>query len=318
MPKLLRSLFAVLLLADAGLLRAEQQIEVKKQPEAGKFVRVQRDKQDRPTHLETATVRYVPAGDKGGVVVDLVGVVHIGDRGYYDKLNQQLEQYDVVLYELVAAQGTVPPKGGAKKSDNPLALVMQLSKLFLGLDMQTECIDYTKKNFVHADLSPQEMAEAIKKRGDDGFTLFLSVTADMLRQQNLEALKRAPGQPKKGEDLDFLALLTDPDAAVKLKRTMAQQLANIETGAGLGPTINTILIADRNAAALKVFQKELAKGKKKVAIFYGAGHMADFDKRLREDFGLKKDSEQWLTAWDINKRKSDAELLLDLFKLLDR
>lgn len=315
MPRLMRSLFAFLLLTYTAQLRAEPPVEAKKKSEPSKFVRLQRDKQGRPSHLETTTIRYVSA-DGGGVVLDLVGVVHIGDRGYYDKLNQQLGQYDVVLYELVAPQGTVPPKGG-KKSDNPLAMVMQMAKFFLGLDLQTECIDYTRKNFVHADLSPEEMAEAIKKRGDDGVTLFLGAAADMLRQQNLAAMKQAQN-PGKGEDLDLFSLLADDEAAIKLKRLLAEQLGNVEGGAGLGQTLNTILVSDRNAAALKVFQKELAKGKKKIAIFYGAAHMADFEKRLRDDFGLKKDSEQWLTAWDINKRKSDAEMLRDLFKLLDR
>jgi hypothetical protein len=50
---------------------------------------------------------------------------------------------------------------------------------------------------------------------------------------------------------------------------------------------------------MKVFQKELAKGKKKIAIFYGAGHMPDFEKRLRLDFGMEKKSVQWLEAWDL-------------------
>src|SRR5688572_19496388 len=124
MPKLVCSLLAIFVLAYATLVRAEPPVIVKKKSEASKFVRVQRDQQDRATHLETATIRYVPAGGEAGVVVDLVGVVHIGDRAYYDRLNRQLAQYDVVLYELVAEQGTVPPRGG-KKSDNPLALVMQ-------------------------------------------------------------------------------------------------------------------------------------------------------------------------------------------------
>ncbi len=81
---------------------------------------------------------------------------------------------------------------------------------------------------------------------------------------------------------------------------LAQQLASVESPAGsLGPTLNNILIADRNEAAMKVFQKELAQGKKKIAIFYGAGHMPDFEKRLRLDFGLEKKSVQWLEAWDL-------------------
>jgi hypothetical protein len=268
------------------------------------FIRLQRDEKKQPVALETAVVRYGPAKGEGDLTVDLVGAVHIGDKEYYKKLNKQLQQYDVVLYELVAQPGTVIPKGGRKK-DDPLSLIMQVVKMVLELDLQTERIDYTRKNFVHADLSPEQMAEAIQKRGDDGLTLILGFAADLLRQENLRELqaKQQP-QPKTpvakapgSEDVDIFSLLLDPDGPVKLKRMLAEQLQNLE--GGLGQTLNNILISDRNEAALKVFQKELAKGKKKIAIFYGAGHMPDFEKRLRLDFGLERKSVQWLEAWDL-------------------
>jgi hypothetical protein len=149
------------------------------------------------------------------------------------------------------------------------------------------------------------MAEAIQKRGDDGLTLMLGFAADLLRQENLreqqakEQPKQKPGANAPGsEDVDIFSLILDPDGPIKMKRMLAEQLQNLE-GGGLGPTLNNILVADRNEAALKVFQKELAKGKKKIAIFYGAAHMPDFEKRLRLDFGLEKKNAQWLEAWDL-------------------
>src|SRR6266849_4240076 len=300
-------LFALLSFAFAPALRAQSPPAAKK-PAVQKstptqFIRLQRDEKKQPVALETAIVRYGPAKGEGDLTVDLVGAVHIGDKEYYKKLNKQLQQYDVVLYELVAQPGTVIPKGGRKK-DDPLSLIMQVVKMVLDLELQTERIDYTKKNFVHADLSPAQMAEAIQKRGDDGLTLVLGFTADMLRQMNVrEQEAKTQPQPKSGApapDLDVFSLLLDPDGPMKLKRMLAQQLASIESPTGsLGPTLNNILIADRNEAALKVFQKELAKGKKKIAIFYGAGHMPDFEKRLRLDFGLERKNVQWLEAWDL-------------------
>jgi hypothetical protein len=272
-------------------------------PEPSKFIRVVRDIRGQPAALETAVTRYVPADGKG-VTVDLVGVVHVGDRTYYDKLDKLLGEYDVVLYELVAPPGTRIPKGGRRDSDNPLALLQQLVKAALGLELQTDRIDYTRKHFVHADLSPEQMMEAVRARGDDGVTLLLGVAADFLRMQNLEEMKRQKAPLKAEPDFDPLELLLDPNGPVKLKRLMAEQMAAMESpDAGLGQTLTTILIADRNKAALQVFQKELAKGTRKIAIFYGAGHMPDFEKRLRDDFGLKKESEQWLQAWDLRLRR---------------
>jgi hypothetical protein len=267
------------------------------------------------TAMETAVVRYVPASGEGEVTVDLIGAVHVGDKAYYEKLNKLMEQYDVLLYELVAPQGTVP-KAGAKKNDNPLAMLQQGIKVLLGLEFQLEQIDYTKKNFVHADLSPEEMAEAIRKRGDDGLTLSLSVIADMLRQQNLQKMKPDKDKPKQ-PDLDLGELLLDPQRAVKLKRLMAEQFEALENPeGGFGKTIATILIEDRNKAALKVLTQQLAKGKKKIGIFYGAAHLPDFEKRLRDDFDLKKSKEEWIQAWDMKPGKGKPGIL-DLLKLLD-
>jgi hypothetical protein len=289
-------LFGSSLLADPPL--TEKKPELKKTP-APRFLRLQRDEKKQPVALETSVVRYVPAMAEGDLTVDLVAAVHIGDRDYYKKLNKQFQQYDVVLYELVAPPGTRIPKGGKRDLD-PLGLLMQVVKSVLELELQTERIDYTKKNFVHADLSPSQMAEAVRKRGDDGLTLFLGITADMLRQQNLREANNPKNPPRNEEEIDIISLLLDPDGPVKLKRMLAQQFEDLQSPtSGLGQTLSTILVADRNEAALKVFQKELAKGKKKIAIFYGAAHMPDFDKRLRADFGLKPKSEQWLTAWDL-------------------
>ncbi len=302
-----RVVAAICFFAAAPLL-AQAPAEKKTPPTS--FLRIQQNADKQPVALETAIIRYVPASGQGNLTVDLVSVVHVGEKAYYEKLNKQFEQYDVLLYELVAPAGTVIPKGGKKNNDHPVAILQQMMKLVLGLEHQTDLIDYTKKNFVHADMSPADMAEAIKKRGDNALTLTLGVMADVMRQQNMALLKGGNA----GADFDPLSLLTDGDAGLKLKRMMAQQLASME-GAGLGQTINTILITDRNGAAMKVFQKEMANGKKKIAIFYGAAHMPDFEKRLRDDFGLKRDSVTWLKAWDLQTQpKLGVDDLLKMLK----
>jgi hypothetical protein len=284
------------------------------------YLRIRRDLDGAPLALETATVRLTPASGEGDLVVDLVAAVHLADREYYRQLNRQFEKYDVVLYELVAARGTRVTSGG-RSADNPVAMIQQVASLALDLDSQIEQVDYTRANFVHADLSPEEMTEAVRRRGDDGLTLFLSIAADMLRQQNLqEAARReadrARGSPprQRGDappELDLAAQLLDPDGTAKLKRTLAQQFVQATgPGGALGGTLHRILVADRNEAALRVFQTELAKGKKRFAIFYGAAHMEDFEKRLSSEFGLKRQQEQWLTAWDLRGGKSGIERLL--------
>jgi len=287
-----------------------------KKPESaqGRYLRILRDKEGTPTALQTSIVRFVPKSGDSDLIVDLVGAVHIGDASYYNTLNKQFEQYDVVCYELVAPKGTRIPKGGRKDSENPLAMVIEVAQRFLDLRSQTDAIDYTKENFVHADMSPDEMWEAIKKRGDDGLTLMLSITADILRQQNLQAQRQAEGpksMPKHMEELDW-SILFDPKGPVKLKRVFAENFDEENVVAGLGSTMNMILIDDRNQAALKVFNQEVVKGRKRIAIFYGAAHMPDFEARLEKEYGLKRQGIHWLTAWDM---KIEDDRIQDLFKL---
>ncbi len=171
-------------------------------------------------------------------------------------------------------------------------------KNMLQLDSQLEFIDYNKKNFVHADLSPQEMKEAMKKRGEDGLTLTLGILRDVLKEANkMEQMQRQNAIEL--PEITLADLLFQRRGANKLKRFLAVQLASPQAMGGLGDTLNTLLIKDRNEAALKIFQTQMANGKRNMALFYGAAHMADFEQRLVSDYGLKRESITWVTAWDM-------------------
>jgi hypothetical protein len=69
--------------------------------------------------------------------------------------------------------------------------------------------------------------------------------------------------------------------------------------AAFGGEEGSSLITDRNAAALDVLKEQIAKGRRKIAIFYGAAHMDDFDEKLRRDFQLQLRETVWLEAWDL-------------------
>jgi hypothetical protein len=104
-------------------------------------------------------------------------------------------------------------------------------------------------------------------------------------------------------DVAIFAALFAEDRPLRLKKVLAQQLAETEEMlTSFGGEEGSVLISDRNQAALKVLRKEIAAGKQRLAIFYGAGHLADMDKHLRTDFGLKPVEITWLTAWDLNPK----------------
>ncbi len=290
------------------------------------FLRVLNDRNEEPLALQTAITRYRP--QQGELVVDLIGAIHIGEADYYEQLNRQFEEYDVVLYELVAPAGTRVPAGGKRTQtgQGPLNLVawlQQQAKSSLGLQSQLEKVDYQKSNLRHADMSPADISQKMAERGDSALTIGLSAMSELLRQQNVAA-----PSPENREMITEVAnegifeLMNNP---LKLKRMMASQFA--QSGVmelGLGETLNQLLITDRNAAAIEVLRKEIATGKSKIAIFYGAAHMPDFERHLRDDFGLEKTKQVWVDAWDLTKagpkkpNNSAAGMLFDLLNELGR
>lgn len=296
--------------------------------------------QETPLALETAVVSYhanqadssASSGDRKtsdsplgeGITVDLIGAVHIGEASYYAQLNRLFDHYDVLLYELVAPEGTVVPLGGKRETSgfNPVGMLQDSAKNMLGLESQLERIDYTKRHFVRADMTPTQIADKMAERGDTAVTLALSTLTEVLRQQNVASQKKvAAAAPRSTlEDIGLTDMLGNP---LKMKQVLAAQFA--QTGSldqALGGPLNQLLVVDRNAAALKILQKQIAAGKKRIGIFYGAAHLPDFEQHLIEDFGLVRGSKQWLVAWDLTtatepKLSQPAALLLNLLKGLE-
>lgn len=270
----------------------------KKDSDSVSFIRVRRDEKKNPIAMETSIVRYAQA-DKSRPypTVDLVSAFHIGEKSYYDELNKAFEQYDVVLYELVAPLGTRVPKGGGDR-DSALSKVQKFLKNTLELEFQLDHIDYTKANFVHADMSFDDIAKSMEDKGETWLTIFTRMMSYSMAQQ-----------AKKGDDgtAELLVAMFSKNRALALKRAIADQVDFEDSVAMLEGPGGSTLISGRNAIALKVLRKQIDAGKRKIAIFYGGGHMPDMDKHLRDDFGLVPVETRWLTAWDLKgKEKAKA------------
>lgn len=256
------------------------------------FLRLNHDDNGNATGLETSIVTFVSETNTE-LTVDLVGAVHIADRSYYDLLNREFQSYDVVLYELVAPEGTRVPKDAKAAPTSVVGGAQVGMKSMLGLEHQLECIDYQKENFVHADMSPEEFETTMANRGESFTKMFFRMMGYGLANQNGKG---------SGGDLQILMALFSSDRERLLKITMAEQLSGMEgqLDAIGGPDGSTI-INERNRKAFEVLKKQIDGGKKKIAVFYGAGHLPDMQVRLEKDFGLKKKSERWLVAWSLTK-----------------
>ena len=171
--------------------------------------------------METAIVHCVPRDcGRNEPTVDLVAAVHIADRGYYEKLNREFAHYDVVLYELVAPEGTKVPKGGGSGSQHPVSMIQNLMKDMLDLDFQLNRIDYTRPNMVHADMSPKQLSQSMEHRGESLLGMLVRAMGYSLAKQSTDANQNG--------DLDVLMALFDAHRAVALKRLAAEQLEDVE------------------------------------------------------------------------------------------
>jgi hypothetical protein len=259
------------------------------------WVRLEEDDQGELIGMQTAIIRYRPRNASGPpVFVDLVGAVHVGDKKYYDALNKRFTEYDALLYELVAPEGAVVRPGEGSSNLHVVGALQNGMKNMLELEHQLEQVDYTKPNFVHADMSPEEFARSTRDLEGGFVQLYFKLLGQGIAQQSRMTAK--------GEsmDVDLIAALFSSDRARMLKVAMARQMAEVETLlAGFGGEAGSTLISERNKVALKVLREQLDAGKQKIGIFYGAGHLADMDQRMRKDFDMEPAEVIWLTAWDL-------------------
>ncbi|WP_395738686.1 hypothetical protein [Prosthecobacter sp.] len=260
------------------------------------FIRfVEEEKSDS---LQTAVVSYESPQK---VKVDLVGAIHIADKAYFDALNLRFKSYDAVLYELVGPSFEDRGKPEVKKEAEKLAWVGQLQTMMrdtLKLHGQLEGIDYKAKNFVHADMDMSQFTQTQTQKQENFLTLYLKA-AQAQKEVNE---KRGVNSDAAGMVM-LLKILTMKDSSTELKRMIAQEfdsveeiMAGIETGDG------TVLVGERNKVALQVLDKEIAAGKKRLAIFYGAAHLGDMEERLLKK-GFKRTKVEWLKAWDLPHAK---------------
>lgn len=248
---------------------------------------------DREGHVDTAIQTY---RHPSGVQVALIGAVHIGDKAYYDMLNKRFKSYDSVLYEMVKDKDVDPADLSA--SGHPISQMQKGMKNMLGLAFQLEGIDYSVKNFVHADLDPATFSKLQGEKGENFFTLALQ---SFFQEQRL----MASGQMSGLNGISLLLALASDDREHTLKWLFAQQLNEMEAMmAGIDQGMDgkgSVILRGRNDKAFQVLGKEIRTGKKRIAIFYGAGHMPDMDDRLN-GMGFRRIREEWIVAWDLMRK----------------
>ncbi len=246
----------------------------------------------------------------GATQVDLVAVIHIADPEYYDTMNEHLDSYDVVLYEMVGGPFEKRAENAASAEADPsmagIKVLHNLMQNMLALEYQTEGIDYDKAHFVHADADWEEYSQLMATRNQSMATLFQRAMAISMSGKSI------PGIPSSNEDNSallggLLQAVTSGDSN-SLKRIVAPLLSEAETFIsmieGEGDD-GTVIITERNKIVMRSIGEQMQAGKKSIGVFYGAGHMTDLEERLIEK-GFQPVGFKWYDAWQIGEPSNGA------------
>lgn len=273
--------------------------------------------------------------------VDLVSTIHIADKEYFATLQKELETYDSVLYEMVASRESLENRrnpSAAKKVKssrsrfNIIGCIQRQMARILTLDFQLDCLDYQGEKWYHADLDFETFKLLQLEKGESFFTF--------ARDMTLKSTKAMVQPPVNSEDLgpwrskllwasrvlpmplvglliigsvcadntsqvseypEFEAL-SRLDFGAAMKVFLAKRLTSEFTQLTADVEAKSVIIGERNRAAIDALERAMDEGHNRIAILYGGGHMPDLGRRLREDFDLVPSRVQWVTAWSIKKR----------------
>lgn len=259
--------------------------------------------------LEVALRRLEPVRGRGPNLW-LAAVTHLGTSNYYAQLQQFLDAQPLVLYEAVRHDADQPP--GPREG---YSLQADLARV-LGLTFQLDAIRYDRPHFKNSDLSFADLARLFAVHTN--LTAAASPGASGAAPPAGAVEFGALAQALSGEGLfgglarlgvSVLAASPRLQAATKVALIeMLGQLPNDLTQIeGLPPGLQRlmrVLVEERNEAVVRDARAALARRPPPaaVAVFYGAGHMADLEYRLCRGLGYQPAEDRWLTAFAVDPR----------------
>lgn len=219
----------------------------------------------------------------GAPAVDLVGVAHIGSADYYQRVNRRLAQADLVLFEGVTDAGGLDPL-----DLGPDALVKAQSKSgyarlarSVGLSSQGENIRYERPRFRRCDLTIQEMMRLLDEDIARGGRTGEEAAAAKRQMQSIKKMLGG-GSLLMNSALGLVKVSPPIRARVKLEMVSVGNQASGEDE--IAPRLRRLINEDRNEHVIRELASILRKepGRRRIAIFYGSGHHADLERRLRK------------------------------------
>ena len=266
--------------------------------------------------LQIALRRFVPERGRGPVVW-LSGASHVGESNYFAALQRHLDAQALVLFEGVGAKSK-------KMRFNPdeESSIQHTMAASLGLVFQLSAIDYDRPRFRNSDLTIAELQQLLSRGAAPGAADGRAGRDTKAGEEFRDLLQIMDGSSFLGTllqaGLKFIGSSPKLQAMTKvmLIEVLGQIKGDMSQLKGVPPEIQRLLeviIQERNKVVLGDLKAELraVSPPRSIAVFYGAGHMADLEKRLRGEMNYQPRGEVWLTALSVNTRDtglSDVEV----------
>ncbi len=265
--------------------------------------------------LQIALKKFVPRSGRGAAVW-LSGVSHIGESNYYAGLQRHLEAQNLVLFEGVGARDRTLRFDPAEQSSIQHTLATSL-----GLVFQLTAINYDRPHFRNSDLTVPELQRMLAGDHQAGGAPSKSPgnsddDAGSAREESPE-FRELMGVMNGSSILGMLVHLgvrflgSSPKLQAMTKLAMIETLGSFQGDLAevksVPPELQrlmAVIVRGRNEVVLRDLRKNLrtARSGQSISVFYGAGHMADLEKRLVEDLGYRRREELWMTALSVDIR----------------
>lgn len=210
--------------------------------------------------------------------IELLGAVHVAEPAYFQALQRRMDAAGLVLYEGVADERDQPPVIGAKtKSLNPTYDRLADS---LGLIDQINLINYQQTNFVHCDMSLQQMRARLEREKSLGGPSGRTAAAALKEFSNLENLLGGHGLLV---NIALWAIHHSHYLKAFIRLNLVIMPANQETDKVMSPRLHQLILADRNDYVLHELDRILGEKPRsgRVVIFFGCDHLAGLEQGLR-------------------------------------
>lgn len=271
------------------------------------YMRVQRG-EEGTVSLQIALRQFLPR-DTEGPEIWLAGVSHVGETNYYQELEAFLKRRTLVLFEGVGFDKQVFRERQRQLRADPNAEGSLQTVLASSLDLafQLDTIDYDQDHFRNSDMTVEEIQKLMLRQAEEG-------RLDGVAESNPEFLALMAAMEGSSWLGAFLhvgvkLLGTNPKLKAMTRLMLIEVLGGVRGDLsemqGLPPDVQEllrVLIRARNGVVLRDLKDALAESDRdsSVAVFYGAAHMDDLEKRLRNELSYRSGEERWMTALKVH------------------